>query len=123
MFISDMTGIQPDYPDKIDRSVTVIGLGQITESWELPFHSHRKAQLLFADSGLITLEVNEGLWVVPPQGVVWISGGLIHQARSSGEPRGFVAFVDLDAAPGLPGTCCTFSVSPFMRALLERNGA
>ncbi|WP_445143705.1 AraC family transcriptional regulator [Dyella sp. Tek66A03] len=121
MFVTAVNGIEPDSPDRIDRPVSVIGLSMVTESWEIPFHSHRKAQLLFADSGLITLEADAGLWVVPPQGAVWIPGGLVHRAHSSGEPRGFVVFVEPDAAPGLPDTCCTISVSPFMRALLERT--
>lgn len=121
MFVNAVAAIDADYPDRIDRPVAVIGLGMVTESWEIPFHHHRKAQLLFADSGLITLEADAGLWVVPPQGAVWIPGGLVHRARSSGEPRGFVLFVEPDAAPGLPDTCCTISVSPFLRALLERT--
>lgn len=120
MYITDMSGIESDYPDRIERPVAVIGLGMITENWELPFHHHRKAQLLFADSGLITLEADTGLWVVPPQGAVWIPGGMVHRASSSGEPRGFVLFIEPDAVPGLPESCCTLSVSPFMRALLER---
>lgn len=103
--------------------VAVLGLGRVTEGWEHPFHSHRKAQLLFADTGLITLEAQEGLWVVPPQGAIWIPGGMIHRARSSGNPRGFVAFVEPDAVAGLSHNCCTISVSPFMRALLDRIAA
>ena len=41
-----VTGTLPeaDYPDRIDTPVAVLGLGMITEGWELPFHSHRKAQ-------------------------------------------------------------------------------
>lgn len=113
----------PEYPDRIAMPVAVLGLDMVTEGWELPFHSHRKAQLLFADTGLITLEAQEGLWVVPPQGAVWIPGGLVHRARSSGNPRGFVTFVEPNASAGLPQKCCTISVSPFMRALLERIAA
>ncbi|MEG0858495.1 MAG: helix-turn-helix transcriptional regulator [Pseudomonas sp.] len=113
--------VDPRYVDDIARPVFVIGLGMETERWELAYHSHHKAQLLFADTGLITLETAEGLWVVPPQGAVWIPGGLVHRARSSGSTRGFVVFIDSEVVTGLPGTCCTLSVSSFMRALLERS--
>lgn len=123
MLITGLSGIAPDYPDQIDRPVTVIGLGAITEGWEYPYHRHFKAQLLFADTGLITLEADAGLWVVPPQAAVWIPGGLAHRGYSSSSPQGFVVFVEPDAAPGLPDTCCTISVSPFMRALLARTAA
>lgn len=118
-----ITDIDHHQPDRIERPVTVIGLSMVTEGWELPFHNHRKAQLLFADSGLITLEADAGLWVVPPQGAVWIPGGLVHRAKSCGDPKGFVVFVEPDALPGLSCSCCTISVSPFLRALLERTAA
>ncbi|WGS44890.1 helix-turn-helix transcriptional regulator [Burkholderia sp. JSH-S8] len=116
--------LDPHYPDRIDRSVVVLGLGMVTDDHlEMPFHAHRKAQLLFADSGLITLETASGVWVVPPQSAVWIPGGTEHRAQSCGMAQGFVLFVEPGAAPGLPETCRTISVSPFMRALLERTAS
>ena len=121
MFLTGITDMEPDYPDQINRPVVVMALGRITESWELPRHSHRKAQLLFADSGMITLEADAGLWVVPPQGAVWIPSGLVHRAHCSADPRGFVVFVEPDVVTELPDACCTIAVSPFMRALLERT--
>lgn len=113
--------IDAGYPDRIERPVVVIGLDSMTEHWEIPFHSHRKAQLLFADTGLIMVEVETGLWVVPPQGAVWIPSGLVHRGQHCGNAQGFVVFVEPDAAAGLPDTCCTLSISPFVRALLERT--
>lgn len=118
MFI---TKIVPESVENLTQPVVVIGLGMVTEQWELPFHSHQKAELLFADTGLITLETEQDLWVVPPQGAVWIPGGLVHRAKCSGNPRGFVVFIDTKVVEGLPGTCCCISVSPFLRALLERT--
>ncbi|MBB1201000.1 AraC family transcriptional regulator [Enterobacteriaceae bacterium 89] len=120
MFIAK---VDPGYVEDLVQPVVVIGLGMVTEQWELPFHSHQKAELLFADTGLIELETENNLWIIPPQGAVWIPGGLIHRAKCSGNPRGFVAFIAQDSQPGLPATCCTMSVSPFLRALLERIAA
>ena len=98
----------------------VLGLDPIADAWEMPFHEHQKAQVLVATRGLITLETSAGLWVVPPQGAVWIPGGLSHRASSSGKPHGFVVFVAPDATAGLPAQCCTMAITPFMHALLER---
>ncbi|MBH1362753.1 helix-turn-helix transcriptional regulator [Stenotrophomonas maltophilia] len=112
--------VGPDYPDRIDLPVMVLGLEPIPDAWEMPFHEHRKAQVMVATRGLITLETHAGLWVVPPQGAVWIPGGLTHRASSSGKPHGFVVFVEPGAAPGLPTQCCTMAITPFMQALLER---
>lgn len=115
--------LDPTYPDQIERPVAVVGLGLATESWEMPYHSHHKAQLLFADTGLIQLDTDQGVWVVPPQSAVWIPSGTVHRARNSGDPKGFAVFVDPAAAAALPDTCRTISVSPFLRALIERTAA
>ncbi len=98
----------------------VLGLDPIPDAWEMPFHAHRKAQLLVATRGLIMLETAAGLWVVPPQGAIWIPGGLSHRASSSGRPHGFVVFVEPGAAPELPTQCAAMAITPFMQALLER---
>lgn len=119
--VTGQGGIGPDYPDLLDLQVMVIGLDPIPDAWEMPFHEHRKAQLLVATRGLITLETSAGLWVVPPQGAIWIPGGLSHRASSSGKPQGFVVFVEPDAAPGLPTQCFALAITPFMHALLERT--
>lgn len=112
----------PDYqlPDKIDRPVVVMGLTMVVDGWEFPKHSHRKAQLLFSASGVVTVETERGVWVVPPQCAVWIPGGLPHKARSTSEVRGFGLFVEPDAVEGLPRDCCSVSVSPLLQSLLEK---
>lgn len=117
----ELAGIGADYPDLVDSPVMVLGVDPITDAWEMPFHEHRKAQLLVATSGLITLETPAGLWVVPPQGAIWIPGGLSHRASSTGKPHGFVVFVEPGAIAGLPTHCLAMAISPFMRALLERT--
>ncbi|WP_423173697.1 helix-turn-helix domain-containing protein [Stenotrophomonas maltophilia] len=69
------------------------------------------------------LETAAGLWVVPPQGAIWIPGGLSHRAGSSGRPHGFVVFVEPRVVPGLPTHCAAMAITPFMQALLERASA
>lgn len=113
----------PSYLDRFDRTIIVIGLGMVTDSWEHPFHSHRKAQLIFAEAGIITVETEESVLVLPPQSAVWIPGGMVHRARNSGDPKGFAVFIEPRIAGGLPDTCSTMAVSPFLRALLERTAA
>lgn len=120
MFITE---VDPSSLEALQQPVTVIGLGLVTEKWELPFHSHDKAQLIFAETGLIILETEGGLWVVPPQGAVWIPGGVVHRSKSCGNTRGFAAFINPDVLTQMPSTCCTIAVSPFLRALLERMAA
>ena len=121
--IAGLSEVGPDYPDRVDLPVMVLGLDPIPDAWQMPFHAHRKAQLLVATRGLIMLETAAGLWVVPPQGAIWIPGGLSHRASSSGRPHGFVVFVEPGVVPGLPTHCAAMAITPFMQALLERASA
>lgn len=55
---------------------------------------------------------------MPPQCAIWVPGDLPHSAWGSGETECYCLFVEPDAAPDLPKTCCTISVSPLLRELL-----
>ncbi len=90
----------------------------VSTGWEQERHQHRKAQLLYSVKGMLNCEVEDGVWIVPPHCAVWIPGNLPHSARGSGDTECYCLFVEPDAAPGLPKTCCTISVEPLMRELL-----
>lgn len=109
--------------DDVPRPVMALEAAVVTKKWELARHSHRKAQLLFTVRGVINCEIEDGVWIVPPQCAVWIPGALPHIVRGSGETKCYCLFVEPDAAPGLRKTCCTLSVSPLLRELVRRAAA
>jgi len=92
----------------------------VTKDWENARHQHRKAQLIYSLRGILNCEVEHGVWIVPPQCAIWIPGDLPHAAQGAGETECYCLFVEPDAAPDLPKTCCTISVSPLLRELLMR---
>lgn len=104
--------------DSIPRAVAALSASVVSKDWEYTQHQHRKAQLLYSVRGILNCETQEGVWIVPPQCAVWIPGGLPHSARGSGETECYCLFVEPDAAPDLPQSCCTISVSPLLRELL-----
>ncbi|KPA91233.1 MULTISPECIES: AraC family transcriptional regulator [Pseudomonas] len=106
--------------DEIPRPVYALHASRVSDGWEYDLHQHRKAQLLYSVRGILSCEVDEGVWIVPPQCAVWIPGGLQHVARSAGETECYCLFVEPDAAPDLPKFCCTLTVSPLLRELLLR---
>ncbi|WP_404482607.1 AraC family transcriptional regulator [Novosphingobium sp. BL-52-GroH] len=105
-------------PEEVPRAVSAVGMDLVTEGFEQPPHTHRKAQLILAARGLITCEVAKGLWMVPPQCALWIPGGMEHSVRAVGEVELYVLFVDPKIAPELPTECCTVSISPLLRELV-----
>lgn len=104
--------------DHVPRPVVAMGATMVSKDWEYARHQHRKAQLLYSVRGILNCEFDDGVWVVPPQCAVWIPGGVQHSARGSGETECYCLFVEQDASPDLPKTCCTISVSPLLRELL-----
>lgn len=104
--------------DGISRPVVALSASMVSKDWEQARHQHRKAQLLYSVRGVLNCEIENGVWIVPPQCAVWIPGGLPHATRGSGETECYCLFVEPDAAPDLPLGCCTIGVSPLLRELL-----
>ena len=114
--ISDLT-VHWDV-DSVSRPVVALSATSVTKDWENARHQHRKAQLIYSLRGILNCEIEDGVWIVPPQCAIWIPGGLPHSARGAGETECYCLFVEPDAAPDLPKICCTISVSPLLRELL-----
>jgi AraC-like DNA-binding protein/quercetin dioxygenase-like cupin family protein len=104
--------------EDVPRAVVAGGAAMVTKGIELAVHSHRKAQLLLTLRGIITCEVDKGVWIVPPRCAVWIPGNLPHSMTAAGEVEMYWLFVEPDEAPALPRQCCTLSISPLLEHLL-----
>lgn len=107
-------------PDDSARPIAAAGFSLLTDGGEMPWHRHRRAQVFYNESGLITCETEQGVWVIPPQGAIWTPGGLLHKSRSAAEMTGVALFVEPDAVARLPDVCCSLAVSPLLAALLMR---
>ncbi|MXO66436.1 AraC family transcriptional regulator [Altericroceibacterium endophyticum] len=106
-----------EVPRALVASNAVANLEALEKS---PRHHHEKAQLLFTVRGVINCEVDDAVWIVPPQCAVWIPGGLPHTVFGSGEVECLSLFIDPPESADLPKECCTITVSAFFRHLLLR---
>jgi len=104
--------------DQVPRAIFAVQSSTIDEDWEVAPHRHRKAQLIYTVRGMIRCEVENGLWLVPPQCALWMPGNVLHNAQGAGSTEAYCLFVDPLAAAHLPQSCCTLSVSPLLRELL-----
>lgn len=84
---------------------------------EIPFHSHRKGQLILALHGGITSEVQQAMWMVPTHYAVWIPSNMRHSNRVTHNARLCFLFIE-PGSMAMPDTCCTLKVSPLVRALV-----
>lgn len=87
----------------------------------LPSHAHKRGQLLYASSGVLSVSTDEGSWVVPPQRALWIPAGVMHEVHMDGSVSTRSAYITPAAAAAaeLPGHCQVISVSPLLDALLQ----
>ena len=82
------------------------------------WHSHIHAQLIFAISGAMTVDTEQGLWVVPPMRAVWIPAEHEHCVRMNSKVSMRTAyFVDTKATVDWK-VCAVVPVSPLLRELL-----
>ncbi|NIZ13673.1 helix-turn-helix domain-containing protein [Phaeobacter sp. HF9A] len=114
---SDWLAYVDDIPRALVAANVTADLAALEQSQR---HHHRKAQLLYTLRGVINCEVDEALWIVPPQCAVWIPGTLPHTVFGSGEVECISLFIDPPEAAQLPTDCCTITVSDFFRHLLVR---
>lgn len=84
----------------------------------IPRHHHRRAQLVYASRGVMTVTATGGTFVVPPQRGVWMPGGVEHtvEARSAVSMR--TLYVEPDALPDMPARVAVLSVTPLLRELI-----
>ncbi|SUH16126.1 AraC family transcriptional regulator [Salmonella enterica subsp. enterica] len=79
--------------------------------------SNRKGQLILALHGAITCEVENAMWMVPPQYAVWLPGSLPHSNHVTAGAELCFLFIE-PAAVVMPERCCTLKISPLCRELI-----
>lgn len=102
-------------PDDAQRSVFV--LSERYGAFDGPWHSHRRAQLIYASSGVLTVQSKSGLWVVPPQRGVWIPPGAVHKVSADSDFWLNTLYAEPDT-PGLPAQWGVVNVDALTRELL-----
>jgi AraC-like DNA-binding protein len=64
-------------PDAQPRPVFV--LSDRHDSVSVPWHSHRRTQLIHVSQGVLTVTTHDLRFVIPPQRAVWIGAGVAHR--------------------------------------------
>ncbi|WP_431256485.1 AraC family transcriptional regulator [Roseateles chitinivorans] len=82
------------------------------------WHSHPRAQLLYAIDGVMLVDSAAGFWVVPPNRALWLVAGVRHSVRMSGAVRMRTAYIDAERLGDLPDRTCVLNVSPLLRELM-----
>lgn len=81
------------------------------------WHSHRRAQLIHASEGILTVYTEQGMWLVPPQRAVWIASGTTHKV-SSIKPFALRSLYLSARSPHAPSSSKVVTVTPLLDELM-----
>lgn len=84
----------------------------------IPPHRHAYAQLLYALEGVLTVETQDGRWVVPPTRGVWLQPDVDHQVSMRGDVKMRTVFVNPTFLPNLPQQSCVLDIPVLLRELI-----
>ena len=76
------------------------------------WHSHYRAQLAFAVSGVMHVDTEQGAFVVPPQRALWLPAGMRHCIAMHGAVGMRTIYVAPDQARALPPMCRVVAITP-----------
>lgn len=83
------------------------------------WHRHRRAQLVYAERGVMAVTTAAGVWVIPPERAVWVPAHTPHAVEMRTEVGMRSIFVRPKWATGLPVRPGVVAVSPLLRELIR----
>jgi AraC-like DNA-binding protein/quercetin dioxygenase-like cupin family protein len=81
-------------------------------------HRHRRAQLVHASAGVMTVTTGRGTFVVPPERGVWMPAGVEHRVDARTAVAMRTLYVDPLRARGVPADVRVVTVTPLLRELI-----
>lgn len=108
--------IKPDIYQRLPHQVTAKAVDYTHSS--TPKHNHTRAQLIYAASGVMRVETDEGCWVVPPLRGVWIPPEMMHTVHMLGNVEMRTLYIRPDIAANFHPNCCLVEVSSLLKQLI-----
>jgi len=81
-------------------------------------HSHERAQLLYATAGLMRVNTDLGVWILPPRRALFIPPGVVHYWTSMSKVTMRTIYIEPSAAASYGNTCRLIEVSALLRQLI-----
>lgn len=108
---------RPDVASEAAIVVRSLGL-RLPSGHRIPAHSHPWPQLVYATRGVMSVETEVGVWVVPHQRAVWIPAGFEHRIEMNGAVHMRTVYLAPRLAAELSTDCSVVHVSPLLRELV-----
>ena len=85
----------------------------------IPFHSHRRGQLLHTLTGIMRVDTADAAWIVSPARALWIPPGISHRVHMRGHVELRTLYIRADAAAALPIELTLLEISGLLRELMR----
>ncbi|TCL06999.1 AraC family transcriptional regulator [Sodalis ligni] len=115
--------LPPEHPgERRDTHAVAAMAKDYSDNAVIDGHAHRRSQLVFASTGVMTVTTDRGTWVVPPQRALWMPAGIEHEIRASGILRMRTLYFEpeTEIERAFPPECSVMEVTPLMRELILR---
>lgn len=106
--------------DRADGPVVFVATVIGDEELATEPHRHARGQLFGSLRGLLNVELDEGVWIVPAIHAVWIPPHFRHGGRTHGAFHGWSVYVTEAACDSLPERPCALRTSGLLREAVLR---
>jgi len=84
----------------------------------IPYHMHRRGQLLYAVSGIMRVETDDAAWIVAPTRALWLPPQMPHSVTMRSHLEMRTLYIDPSACSALPPVATFVEVGGLLRALI-----
>lgn len=120
--IANMTKIdRDDFPGiLLNSSKRIISTyADYPEGLSYPMHHHPPCQFLYTSKGVVTVDTDEGTWVVPESHAVWIPTNVGHSIEAPGHLTLRNLYIQPYATKTFIKKCGVVSVPPLLQELIK----
>jgi AraC-like DNA-binding protein len=98
-------------------------MSEVRDGAVIATHTHDWHQLVYVQSGLMSVSTVAGSWIAPPAWAVWVPAGVGHAIRFVGESALRTVYLKASWRTDFPGDCRSLAVSPLQHELIVRATA
>jgi AraC-like DNA-binding protein len=111
--------VDMDAQDIQDLPQTIVTFARkLAEGEYFPFHQHRRAQLVYASSGVMTVTTRSAAYVVPTHRAVWMPPEVEHRIDAHRVVTMRSLYIDPGLAGAFPEEPTVLQVTPLLRELI-----
>ncbi|EME64606.1 AraC family transcriptional regulator [Amycolatopsis decaplanina] len=104
-------------------TVMVLGGLDLPSGYWLPWHEHDCHQLAWAARGILSVNIGERNWVLPPTRALWIPAGVLHRTGATAQTVLRRIYAAQGQCPVRWPVPTLVAVRPLLRELLEHLGS